>query len=113
MSDTILFYTSTNPGAQPFVRVPATPEGLRYAGYLARYNAGPGVHRFYECVKSAERDIGEGSYHVQSGWFGYPRNPGIPVGTERHVGDAVWCRAEGNDVVWTPVPEGAPPPRAA
>lgn len=116
MSDFILFYVSAEPGAAPFVRVPATPEGLRYAGYFARYRGVP----LFRGGLSADHVTDEQQQSYIAGYYGYPTHPGIPIGTERYAGDGVWCRhvvLSGNSSAWAegwePVPDGVPAPRSA
>lgn len=112
MNETILFYTSAEPGAAPFVRVPATPEGLRYAGYYARYRGLPIVGP--RAIAPDTDTTGAEHAKIIEGYFGYPTNPGIPLGTERYTGDGMWSRYAVHHsglLYWEHVPEGAPPPR--
>lgn len=119
-SSTILFYTSAEPGAAPFVRVPATPEGLRYAGYYARYRNGrAAAPRLNDCADRVLHPRHLAWWY--EGFAGYPTNPGIPLGTERYVvlgGDSEWRRYDPNQPAdpegprpWVTVSEGAPSPR--
>lgn len=90
----ILFFAGWHAGKDtPFVRVPATVEGLRYAGYMLAYWHPLGVpptnhliHMATDSVLSAEEIAA-----FQLGYHEHPNQPQIPLGAEREV-DGAWAR---------------------